>query len=191
MALRIRGGAGNDLDFPVSSKNQYDIEMLTNMKFKLPGHPVLDFNENYRRALDAGLASISINGITVLEVAKGDDPAGLGPNANPARGAATPQQISDNKSRSVRLFGIMLNYLEPHSSQYRFIALYFRGDGYAAYCFVIHNSVLARTEQQRDRLKADWDNMTIEKVLTRRRWHHTWLLLAIIIQATAKKMLLH
>ena len=34
-ALRIRGGVGNDLDFPASSKNQYEIEMLSSIRFKL------------------------------------------------------------------------------------------------------------------------------------------------------------
>ena len=53
--LRISGGVGNDLDFPASNKNQYEVEMLTSMRFKLPVYPVLDFNQNYRRALDAGI----------------------------------------------------------------------------------------------------------------------------------------
>ena len=165
-ALRIRGGVGNDLDFPASSKNQYDIEILTSMRFKIPGHPVLDFNQTYRRQLDAGLASVSINGITVLEVAQGNDPAGLGPNANPARGAATPQQLRDQNSRAVRLFGILLNYMETYSPFYRFMAQFFRGDGYAAYQYVVRFSVLNRTEEQINQLKAEWNDLAIEKVLS-------------------------
>ena len=166
-ALRIRGGVGNDLDFPSSSKNQYDIEILTQSRFMLPGHPVIDFRIDFQIPLDAGLASISINGIPVLIIAQGNDSAGRGPLANPTRALATPQQVADCDARGVRLFGILLNYLIRGSPQYRYLSTFFRGDGYFAYQFIITNSNLPRTEEQARALRKEWDDVTIEKAIPR------------------------
>ena len=165
--LRIRGGVGNDLDFPSSSKNQYEIEILTQSRFMLPGHPVIDFRTDYQVPLDAGLASISINGIPVLIIAQGNDPGGRGPLANPTRALATPQQVADCDARGVRLFGIILNYLLRNSAHFRYLATFFRGDGYFAYQYIITNSNLPRTEEQARALRKEWDDVTIEKAISR------------------------
>ena len=55
-------------------------------------------------SLEAGLASVSFSGFTLLTRAKGNVPGGLGPLANPARAFATQDQITEAQEGELRVY---------------------------------------------------------------------------------------
>ena len=92
--LHIRGGVGNDLNVPSSAHNQ--IQMLSQTRFMLPGHPVPDFRLGYQIPLDASLASVSTNLFPIFDVA-GDSYAAY-QFATPVSVLAHTEQIMDLKT---------------------------------------------------------------------------------------------
>ena len=93
-ALHIRGGVGNGLNLPSSAHNQ--IQMLSQTRFMLPGHPVIDFRLGSQIPLDAGLASVSTNLFPIFDVA-GDSYAAY-QFATPVSVLARTEQIIDLKT---------------------------------------------------------------------------------------------
>jgi len=166
VAMRCRGGGKLD-DSSGNKKNEHSIDLFENTKFILPGVAVAHFNEIVKPALDAGLASVSFSGTTMLSRAEGNCPGGLGPRANPPRAFATPDQLQEELEGRNRLFGMMVQYLPKGSPHKLHIFRYHAGDGYTTYQFIIRYGRRLRTEREKAALRSDWEYLSFENALSK------------------------
>ena len=168
VALRCRGGMPKSLDDSSGNKkNEHNIELFDSTKFMLPGVPVPHFNEVVKPAFDAGLASVSFSGTTMLSRAEGNCPGGLGPRANPPRAFATPDQLQEELEGRNRLFGMIMQYLPMRSPQKVHIFRHHAGNGYTAYQYIIRFGRRLRTQREKDTLLSDWTYLSFENALSK------------------------
>ena len=77
--------------------------------------------------LENGLGSMLINGGTLLETVKRQDPGGV--LGNPMRAVAAPDVVRDSRKRNVKAFHCILNYMHPQCYIYKYFMREHPGDG--------------------------------------------------------------
>ena len=121
------------------------------------GIPFHDFRRIWWVALCAALGTISQDSYTLLQTANNQD---LGSPGNPG----TAGQTTQSNSRNHRLFGAILNYIEPHSWIYRYASANFANDGRGLFTFLHNYGHLPYTPEQRVKLENEWTEATMAKV---------------------------
>ena len=142
-------------------QNEHEVKYLTNKNFMYHGYPMIDFREKIMIPLNIGLASVSVNGWTLLSKAEDRDAGGnLGV---PPRAAAPANIIIESDQRNERLFGVLLNYIKE-GYLYRHLVRHFAGDGLSVYNFLPQYGNLAIPQFISTAREAHWNDMTMEKL---------------------------
>ena len=121
------------------------------------GVPYTDFRRIWWIALCAALGSISQEGWTLLQTARNQD---LGSPGN----AGTPNQTIQSDNRNQRLFGSMLNYIEPTSWIYRYATTNFGNDGRGFFNWLYVEGHLGYTAEEQTKLDNEWRDATMASV---------------------------
>ena len=157
-ALRLRG-RGDD---PNHDSKNFEIPYLTNAKFRWDGLPCIDFREKVLNVLENGLGSMLINGGTLLETVKRQDPGGV--LGNPMRAVAAPDVVRDSRKRNVKAFHCILNYMHPQCYIYKYFMREHPGDGITIYCIICARNPIPVPPRWQTAREDAWNRMTMESL---------------------------
>ena len=118
------------------------------------GIPFHDFRLVWWLALCAALGNISQDGWSLLQTARDQDTGG--PTAG---GTANQRQQSQNRNQ--RLFGAMLNYIEPTSYVYRYAQRTFANNGRGLFNYLYVVGHLPFTSDERTTMENEWSEATM------------------------------
>ena len=140
-------------DTPAVNTAEYILPGVT----RWDGIPFHDFRLVWWLALCAALGNISQDGWSLLQTARDQDIGG------PAQGGTAPQR-QQSQNRNQRLFGAMLNYIEPNSWVYRFTQRTFANNGRGLFNYLYVYGYLPYTSDERTEMENEWSEATMSTV---------------------------
>ena len=136
------------LDQPKTNTLEYFLPGVT----RWDGLPFHDFRRIWWIALCAALGSVSQDSYSLLQTARGEDPA------------TTAAFRTQSENRNQRLFGAILNYIEATSWVYRFASAHFNNNGRGLFDYLYVYGHLPYTPEQQQSLETEWTDATMSKV---------------------------
>ena len=137
-------------DTPAINTAEYLLPGVT----RWDGIPFHDFRLIWWVALGAALGNIAQDGWSLLQTARDQDQGG------PTLGG-TPAQRQQSQNRNQRLFGAMLNYIEPSSWVYRYAQRTFANNGRGLYNYLYVFGNLPYTSDERTVMENEWTDATM------------------------------
>ena len=139
------------------------------MEYFLPGVtrwdgiPYHEFRLVWWLALCAALGNISQDGWSLLQTARDQDQGG------PALGGTAAQRLQSS-NRNQRLFGAILNYIEPTSTVYRYACSSFANNGRGLFNYLYVVGHLPYTSDERTTMENEWTEATMTSVGIKYTW---------------------
>ena len=137
-------------DAPAVNAQEYLLPGLQ----KWDGIPFHTFRLVWWIALCAALGNIGQDGWTLLQTARDQDAGG------PTVGG-TPTQRTQSANRNQRLFGAMLNYIDPNAWVYRYAQRNFANNGRGLFNYLWVYGHLPYTSDERTVLENEWTDATM------------------------------
>lgn len=130
---------------------------------KWDGIPYHEFRLVWWLALCTALGNISQDGWSLLQTARDQDEGGP---SNPG----TAAQRLKSSNRNQRLFGAILNYIEPTSTVYRYVSRSFANNGRGLFNYLYVVGHLAYTSDERTVMENEWTEATMATVGIKYTW---------------------
>ena len=136
---------------------------VNTMEYFLPGVtrwdgiPFHEFRLVWWLALCTALGNISQDGWSLLQTARDQDQGGP---SNPG----TVAQRLQSSNRNQRLFGAILNYIEPTSTVYRYVTRTFANNGRGLFNYLHVVGHLPYTSDERTTMENEWTDATMATV---------------------------
>ena len=133
---------------------QRDYDFLPGMK-RWNGIPFIDFTRVWMLALCIALGTISMDGITLLTTAEGNDPHA---------GSADAVEQGKFKQRSLRVYSCIMNYIKTNSRCARIANKEFPGDGPGLFKWLKVWGQLQVDPETKQELLNEWEDASMAKV---------------------------
>jgi hypothetical protein len=156
IALVLRGG----MDNPSGNFKDINIPYLSNIRFMWKGIPCVDFHEKVMMPLENGLASVSIQGYTLLETCNQTDAGGV--FGNPPRAAAPQDAIEKSMNRNKVAFASLMNYTSRSCWFYKFAMREMNQSGIHVLRAIRNYGTIATPPRIKKMREDAWNNMTME-----------------------------